>query len=263
MSGKFGFTVLGSGSKGNAAVVHGPEGALLLDAGFSARELENRMDLIGIDPGSIRGILITHSHSDHTRGCRVFADRHHIQTYLTAPTLKEGLREHFLPEKKTVITPGSPFELCGLTIEPFTLPHDAVDTLGYVFRSGAGKIGVATDLGHLNLLARQKLRGCALLMLEANHEPSLLQASNRPIQLKRRILSRQGHLSNEDAMTALSELLTEESSSLVLAHLSEECNNRELLADMAEKTLENLGRQDIFLQIAGQESPLETVWLEE
>ena len=155
MSGKFGFTVLGSGSKGNAAVIHGPEGSLLLDAGFSARELETRMENSGIEPGSIRGILITHGHSDHVKGCRTFADRHHIQAFLTAPTLKDADRNHFLPEKKTVIAPGTAFELCGITVEPFTLPHDAVDTVGYTFRAGCGKIGVATDLGHLNILARQ------------------------------------------------------------------------------------------------------------
>ena len=221
------------------------------------------MEDCGIDPSSICGILITHGHSDHTQGCRTFADRHHIHAYLTAPTLKEGSRIHFLPERKTVIAPGTPFELCGMQIEPFTLPHDAIDTIGYIFCAGAKKIGTATDLGHLNLLARQKLRGCSLLMLEANHEPSMLLASARPIQLKRRILGRHGHLSNEDAMAALKELLTPESKSLVLAHMSEECNSRELLEDMAEKTLKNIGRTDILLRIASQEMPLNTLWLEE
>ncbi|MBO4632118.1 MAG: MBL fold metallo-hydrolase [Lentisphaeria bacterium] len=263
MSGKFGITVLGSGSRGNAAVIHGPEGLLLLDAGFSARELENRMENIGIDPALIQGVLITHGHSDHIKGCRTFADRHHIQAYLTAPTLKEGARTHFVPEKKSVIAPGSPFELCGVAVEPFTVPHDAVDTIGCTFRACGRKIGVATDLGHLNLLARQKLRGCSLLMLEANHEPSLLLASARPVQLKRRILGRHGHLSNSDAMAALEELLTEESAALVLAHLSSECNCRELVAGLAEKTLKKLGRTDILLKIASQDSPLETFWLAE
>ena len=263
MTGKFGITVLGSGSRGNAAVIHGPEGALLLDAGFSARELENRMENSGIEPDSIQGILITHGHSDHVKGCRTFAGRHHIQVFLTAPTLKDADRNHFLPEKKTVIAPGSSFGLCGITVEPFTLPHDAVDTVGYTFRACSRKIGVATDLGHLNMLARQKLRGSSVLILEANHEPSMLQASARPIQLKRRILSRHGHLSNEDALSALDELLTPESVSVILAHLSSECNDPVLLADMAEKTLKNIGRTDILLSIASQDEPLDTVWLAE
>ena len=97
MTGKFGITVLGSGSKGNAAVIHGPEGALLLDAGFSARELEKRMEQREIDPDSISGVLITHTHIDHVRGCRTFADRHKVRAYLTAPSLKEASRNNYLP----------------------------------------------------------------------------------------------------------------------------------------------------------------------
>ena len=263
MSGKFGITILGSGSRGNASVIHGTEGTILLDAGFSAKELETRMENSGIDPDSVQGVLITHEHSDHVKGCRTFTKRHHIPAYLTAPVLKEAARGDCQPEKKVIINPGSAFELCGITVEPFTLPHDAVDTVGYVFRACDKKIGVATDLGHLNLLARQKLRGSSLLMLEANHEPTMLKASGRPLQLKRRILSRFGHLSNEDALAALEELLTPESQLLVLAHLSSECNDCDLLADMAEKTLKNLKRTDILLKIAKQETPLETIWLAE
>ena len=263
MSGKFGITVLGSGSRGNAAVIHGPEGNLLLDAGFTARELERRLVSCEIEAGSIRGVLLTHDHSDHTKGCRVFADRYQIPAYMTAPTLQEGRRANFLPEHKFLISPGTAFDLCGVKIEPFTVPHDAVSTIGYVFQACGHRIGVATDLGHLNLLARQKLRGCSLLMLEANHDPSMLFASSRPVQLKRRIFGRQGHLSNADAMAALEELLTPECRSVVLAHISSECNNCELLADMAEKTLQNLGRTDILLHIAKQDSPLDTFWLAE
>lgn len=262
MPGKFGITVLGSGSKGNAAVIHGPEGKLLLDAGFSSKELETRMEQSGIDPAEIAGVLITHGHSDHVKGCRTFANRHDLPAYMTAPTLKEGIRNHFVPDRKNIIAPGAAFDLCGITVEPFTLPHDAVDTIGYTFRACSRKIGAATDLGHLNMLARQKLRGCALLLLEANHEPDMLKASARPIQLKRRILSRHGHLSNEDSLAALEELLTEDSVSLILAHLSSECNSRDLLENMAQETLKKLGRNDILLKIACQDTPLETFWLD-
>lgn len=263
MPGKFGITVLGSGSRGNASVIHGPDGNLLLDAGFTARELERRLDSRGIEPGSIRAVLLTHDHKDHTKGCRVFADRYHIPAYLTAPTLKEVKQANLLPALKTLISPGSAFELCGVTVEPFTVPHDAVATIGYVFRACGRKIGVATDLGHVTLLVQQKLQDCTLLMLEANHDPGMLFASARHIQVKRRIFSRQGHLSNADAMAALADLLTPECGTLVLAHISSECNNRELLADMAEKTLQNLGRTDILLHIAKQDSPLDTFWLAE
>ncbi|MBO7146488.1 MAG: MBL fold metallo-hydrolase [Lentisphaeria bacterium] len=263
MKGKFGITVLGSGSRGNASVIHGPDGAILLDAGFSAKEIEKRLQYSGIEPQSIQAVLITHGHGDHTKGCRAFADRYKICSYFTAATRHEGERCKFLPEKQAVIAPGSSFEIAGITVEPFTLPHDAVDTVGYVFQAYSRKIGVATDLGHLNMLARQKLKGCTLLVLESNHDPQMLQASTRPIQLKRRILSRHGHLSNADALSALDELLTEESTSLVLAHLSSECNNRELVEKLAAEKLAGLNRQDIFLRIAVQDQPLATLWAEE
>ena len=252
----FGITVLGSGSSGNASVIHGPRGCLLLDAGFSAKELERRLDQSQIDPASIRGILITHGHSDHTSGCRVFADRYKIGAYFTAPTLQEGKRNRFLPEKQFVIAPGNAFELCGIRIEPFTLPHDAVDTVGYTFSACNHKIGVATDLGHLNMLSTQKLRGCSVLMLESNHEPAMVHASSRPVQTKRRILGRHGHLSNSDAMEALHILLTKESQSVILAHLSSECNDRELVRSVAGETLQRLGRPDISLNIASQDTVL-------
>lgn len=253
---KFGITVLGSGSSGNASVIHGPRGCLLLDAGFSAKELERRLVSSRIDPASIRGILITHGHSDHTGGCRVFADRYRIGAYFTAPTLQEGKRCRFLPEKQFVITPGTAFELCGIRIEPFTLPHDAVDTVGYTFSACGHKIGVATDLGHLTMLSTRKLRDCSVLMLESNHEPSMVHNSSRPIQTKRRILGRHGHLSNADAMMALQTLLTEKSRSVILAHLSSECNDRTLVQNIAKETLHNLGRDDITLAIARQEAVL-------
>ena len=261
MPGKFGITVLGSGSRGNAAVIHGPEGNLLLDAGFTARELERRLSSREIAADSIRAVLLTHDHSDHTKGCRVFADRHHIAAYMTAPTLQEGRRTNFLPEQKFLISPGTAFDLCGVKIEPFTVPHDAVSTIGYVFQACGHRIGVATDLGHVTLLVQQKLRGCSLLVLEANHDPGMLFASSRHVRVKRRIFSREGHLSNADAMAALEDLLSPECRALVLAHINSECNDRELLENMAEKTLQNLGRTDILLHIAKQDSPLDTFWL--
>ncbi len=260
IQGKFGITVLGSGSRGNASVIHGPAGLLLLDAGFSARELESRMASRGIRASDIRAVIVTHEHSDHMKGCRIFSNKYGIKTYMTSPTCSGGLRANLLPERKTLFSTGSAFELCGMKIEAFTVPHD-VDTVGFVFRVGDVKLGVATDLGHLNMLARQKLRGCAALMLESNHDRTLLMNSARPIQLKRRIIGRHGHLSNDDALDSLSELLTECTGTLILAHLSGECNNPELLQKLALDRLANLERRDILLEIAKQEVPLATRWL--
>ena len=260
IQGKFGITVLGSGSKGNASVIHGPEGLILLDAGFTAKELENRMCACGLHASDIKAIIVTHEHSDHMKGCRVFSNKYGIKTYMTSLTCSGGLRANLLPERKTLFSTGCAFELCGMRIEAFTVPHD-VDTVGFVFRVGDRKLGVATDLGHLNMLARQKLHDCAVLVLESNHDKTLLMNSPRPIQLKRRIIGRHGHLSNDDALDSLSELLTEHTHDLILAHLSGECNNMQLLQKLALDRLANLQRRDILLEIAKQEMPLATRWL--
>lgn len=214
----------------------------------------------GIHASDIKAIIVTHEHSDHMKGCRVFSNKYGIKTYMTSLTCSGGLRANLLPERKTLFSTGCAFELCGMRIEAFTVPHD-VDTVGFVFRVGDRKLGVATDLGHLNMLARQKLHDCAVLVLESNHDKTLLMNSPRPIQLKRRIIGRHGHLSNDDALDSLSELLTEHTHDLILAHLSGECNNMQLLQKLALDRLANLQRRDILLEIAKQEMPLATRWL--
>ena len=258
----FGCTILGSGSKGNASVIHGPKGNLLLDAGFSAKELMCRLERVHIDPCSLRAILITHGHSDHTSACRVVSDRLDIPAYFIPETLSELSKcANRVPEHKILITPGSPLELCGIHIEPFSISHDT-PAVAYTFTVHGHKIGFATDLGFVSNLAKTKLGGCDLLVLETNYDPGKLRASARPITLKRRIAGRQGHLGNPDAMEALAELLSPNTRSLVFAHLSQECNDPALVAELAESRLAELRRQDVSFRIASQFEPLETFWLE-
>ena len=258
----FGCTILGSGSKGNATVIHGPKGNLLLDAGFSAKELLCRLERVRIDPGSLRGILITHDHSDHTSACRVVSRRLGIPAYFTMETA-EGLARCSgrCPDEKYLITPGSPLELCGIHIEPFSVSHDT-PAVAFTFSVHAHKIGFATDLGFVSNLVKTKLAGCELLVLESNYDPARLRASARPITLKRRIAGRQGHLGNPDAMEALAELLAPNTRRLVFAHLSQECNDPSLVAELAESRLAELHRTDVSFRIASQFEPLETFWLE-
>ncbi len=260
MTAHFGFTILGSGSSGNATVLHGPEGCFLLDAGFSMKELCRRMEAMEINPCSIRALLLTHEHQDHIRGCRVFADHFRIPVYLTPDTCRDMAARHLLGEKKCLISPGSPFTLCGLRVEPFSIPHD-VDATAYVFTCGERKFGFATDLGHVNMLVMQKLSGCDALVIEANHDTAMLRDSKRPLHVKRRILGRQGHLSNDSVLEALNGLLTEKTRSLTFAHLSGECNDESLLEGLASERLFQLGRADVPFRIARQSAPLETIWL--
>ena len=258
----FGCTILGSGSKGNAAVIHGPEGNLLLDAGFSAKELFCRLERVRIDPCSLRAILITHDHSDHTSACRIVSNRLGIPAYFIPETFCELSKcANKVPEHKILITPGSPLELCGIHVEPFSVSHDT-PAVAYTFTVHAHKIGFATDLGFVSNLVKAKLSGCDLLVLETNYDPGKLRASARPITLKRRIAGRQGHLGNRDAMDALNELLSPNTRGLVFAHLSQECNDPAVVADLAKERLEKLHRQDILFRIASQVDPLETFWLE-
>jgi len=258
----FGCTILGSGSKGNATVIHGPEGNLLLDAGFSAKELITRMERVSVDPCSIRAILITHDHSDHTSACRVVANKLGIPAYFIPETVSElARRPNKVPETKVILSPGSPLELCGIHVEPFTVSHDT-PAVAFTFTVGDAKLGFATDLGFVSNLVKTKLSGCSMLVLETNYDPAKLRASARPITLKRRIAGRQGHLGNPDAMEALADLLSPNTRHLVFAHLSQECNDPEIVASMASARLAELARQDISFEIASQFEPLETIWLE-
>ena len=257
----FGFTVLGSGSGGNSTVIHSKHGCFLLDAGFSAKELEKRLNSVGVSPASIQAILITHEHEDHVRGCRVFADRYGIGAYLTSETCRAMANTKFLPEKRMLITPGCAFELSGTTVEPFSIPHDVADAVAYTFRCDGCKIGYATDLGCVSNLTMTKLRDCDAIVLESNYDPESLRNCARPLHTKRRIMGKHGHLSNSDAMETLRQLLSVKTRFVTLAHLSRECNTPDLVRELAQTMLTDENRTDVSLSIASQNEPLETCWL--
>lgn len=258
----FGLTILGSGSRGNATVIHCPGGKILLDAGFSAKELCARMEKRGIGPEEIRAILITHEHNDHVQGCRVFADKFKLPVYLTPDTAQAMKARREIAHEIVLISAGCRFDLCGATVEPFSVSHDVADAVAYTFRVQEMKLGYATDLGCTNMLVINKLCGCSVLVLESNYDPERLRNSVRPLQTKRRIMSRHGHLSNADAMAALGSVLTERTRRLVFAHLSAECNRPDLVWNLAEDSLKELHRTDINVSVASQEEPLETIWIQ-
>lgn len=259
---RFGFTILGSGSKGNATVIHAPDGDFLLDAGFSAKELERRMSLCDIDPGDIRAMVITHEHTDHICGCRVFGNRYGIPAYMTSETCFLMGRANELPEERIIIEPGTRFELCGLTAEPFSVAHDVEGTVAYTFRCGEEKLGYATDLGSFGLLVTSRLKECRAIVLESNYDVQALRSSSRPESLKRRIMSRHGHLSNDNALDCLEQVISPQTRDLVFAHLSRECNDPDLVAEGLRRKLESLNRPDVRWSVACQDSPLDTVWLQ-
>jgi phosphoribosyl 1,2-cyclic phosphodiesterase len=262
-------TVLASGSKGNCTVVSSSGTRLLVDAGLSCRELLRRLLLCGEDARQIDAILITHEHADHIGGLRVLAKRLKIPVYITAPTYDAYRKvardcagnvvelarvEHFRS--------GSTFQVGDITVTPFTISHDAVDPVGFTFRSDGIKVGVCTDLGYITPNVRDQLRGCHVLMIESNHDIEQLRGGPYPWSVKQRVMSRVGHLSNE----ALARFLTSDydggAEFLILAHLSEQNNHPEIARITAERAL---GAQRSLLgnrlMLADQHQPLAAVCL--
>jgi phosphoribosyl 1,2-cyclic phosphodiesterase len=259
---RLGVTVLGSGSGGNAAVVHSPDGNPLVDAGFSMVELRRRLEIAKILPESLHAILVTHEHGDHVKGLRVVAKALKIPVYCnrgTADVLrgKELAPEHGLK----IFTTGSAFAVDGFAIEPFSIPHDTSDPVAFTFRFGDLKLGIATDFGHASSLVAHHLSGCDLLVVESNHDVRMLWDSSRPPRLKQRILSKVGHLSNEDCAKLLHRILHARTRHLVLAHASSECNCHELVERAARACLQELARADLTPHVARQDAPLPTFWV--
>jgi len=256
-----GVAILGSGSQGNAAVIMTEKGGILLDAGFSGIELQRRLEIAGIEPDRISAILVTHEHDDHIKGLRISANQLQVPVYcnrLTAAAIRD---RSAAPDRLQLFTPGAPFVVNGIQVEPFSIPHDAVDPVGFTFQFGAIKIGVATDLGHASHLVCQHLLGCDILILESNHDLTLLHDSKRPWALKKRILGRHGHLSNDDSMALLRKVLHPRTRHVVFAHASRECNRYELIEKCAATCLTELGRTDLRPLVARQETGLPVLWV--
>ena len=221
--GKLSVCVLGSGSRGNSIYVSDGATSILVDAGFSAREIDRRMRSQGIDPARLDAILVTHEHADHVRGVERLVRRHHLPVFLTAGTRREAGSLQCLPEIHSFAC-GSELRINTLTVRPFSISHDARDPAGFTIGANGSRIGIATDLGHVTALVREHLRGCRLLILEANHDPEMLMAGPYPWFLKQRIRSRIGHLSNHESCRLLEDILHPALEQVVLAHLSETNN---------------------------------------
>ena len=210
---------LGSGSTGNALLVEGPEGLILVDAGLSWRELKARASRGGFSLAHLRAVVLTHEHADHVRGLDTLARR-------GIPVLATGGTLRALGLEGTAVVPG--MELAGLRIFPFSVSHDAAEPVGYRFECNGLRLGLATDLGQVTPEVMRHLHGCQTVVLEANHDLGMLLAGPYPWPLKTRIMGPYGHLANDDAGQAL-RTLQGEARAVLLAHLSQE-NNTPALA---------------------------------
>lgn len=258
-------TVLASGSKGNAAVVASSRTRILVDAGLSCRETLRRMRDAGEDPGRLDAILISHEHTDHVYGLPVLARKLQAPIFMTGPANDAWSRawsEDGNLDRLELFASGRAFDIGDITVMPFTIPHDAADPVAFTFRSGGVKVAVCTDLGYVPPNVREHLRGCDLLMIESNHDLEMLRGGPYPWQVKQRVMSRVGHLSND----ALAEFFLNGydggAAFVVLAHLSEQNNHPELARKAAEQAL--APRRNLLhnrLLLAYQDRPLEPVRL--
>jgi phosphoribosyl 1,2-cyclic phosphodiesterase len=254
------FVVLGSGSSGNAVVVESAHGRLLIDAGFSCRELCRRLRHVGLEPDDLDALILTHEHSDHTRGARVLASRHRLPIYGSRGTLEVTPLGGEPPGGLHAFRPDAPFEVAGFELEPFLVPHDAREPVGLVItEAGGARLGLAGDLGCRSRLAWARLQWVDALLLETNHDLEMLRQGPYPWPLKQRVAGRHGHLSNAEAALGLVELAHDRLEQVVLYHLSRTNNLPGLaLATVAEE-LERLG-SSASVVVSDQHNPTE--WLE-
>jgi phosphoribosyl 1,2-cyclic phosphodiesterase len=223
---------IASGSSGNCIYVGSHITNLLVDAGISAKRIENGLNGIDILPDTIQGILITHEHSDHIQGLGILARKYHMPIYATYATIL-AIRQikslGDIPEELfKPIRPNEAFIINDIEIEPFSTSHDASDPVCYTMQSGGQKIGIATDLGKYDDYIISKLESSELLLIEANHDVNMLMVGKYPYKLKQRILGDRGHLSNEASANLITKLIHPGLQHILLAHLSKDNNYEEL-----------------------------------
>ena len=231
------FTVLGSGSSGNATLVSDGAVHILVDVGLSGRETVRRLRDCGLNPEQISAIVVSHEHGDHCRGVAPFAKDLEIPVFIT-----DGARAAagmtLDARKFRRIESGVGFDVYGIGFTPFAVPHDAADPVGFTLESDGVKLGIVLDLGYVSNLVIERLRGCDGMILESNHDVQMLQVGPYPWSLKQRVKSKLGHLSNDTVGEYLTNGFDGKARHVVLAHLSEKNNLPELAIRSGRRALE-------------------------
>jgi phosphoribosyl 1,2-cyclic phosphodiesterase len=234
---------LASGSSGNSLFIETKRTRILVDAGISSRQINARLKTLDVQMPDIDAVIITHEHTDHTAGL----------PYIDAPVYVASTTVFYWKDRVKNLhefDPGSQFLIKDLLISPFAVPHDALDPVGFTIQTDHKKLGIVTDIGSVTNLVRERLKGSNILILEFNHDQQMLLYSSYPWELKQRIKSRLGHLSNEEGARLLNNLVHDGLCHVVLAHLSEENNNPRAALEAAYSVLVKVGAQEIGLSVA-------------
>jgi len=246
------FCNLGSGSKGNSTYVQGSCPALLIDQGFSVKNLLLRMETVGLDANKVGAVLLTHEHSDHLRGIGIFARRFHVPVFITATTYKAISPALLKNVEVRHFTAGDELLFHDLKVKTFHIPHDAADPVAVIVSGNDKRIGIITDVGAEIQLLHQHLKDLDLLFLESNHDMEMLDNGPYPLHLIKRIKSRVGHLSNEQAKALFEQLsLNGKLRHLILGHLSEKNNDPKIVKKLFQKTAQKIASK-VQLSIALQ-----------
>lgn len=243
------FSLLGSGSKGNATLVECGGSRVMIDCGFNTREAEKRLLGLGVEPGAIDAILVTHEHGDHLGGVARFARKHGIEVWMTHGTYAAW--HDPLPEQTRRFSPHQRFRIGGIEVQPYPVPHDAREPCQYLLGDGQLKLGILSDVGHVTAHMRQTLADCDALTLECNHDVQMLAQGPYPYSLKQRVGGHLGHLSNQQAASLLDALDPIRLQHLVLTHLSEVNNTPELARGAI---VAGLGRDEAWIVCAEQQA---------
>jgi len=249
------FCPLFSSSSGNCTYIGNSAGGILIDVGVSAKRTKEALLNIGVDPCTIKAIFVTHEHSDHINGLRVFAGSNNIDIYASAGTLRGLLEKGIISGKAAYEIPLQGIEAAGMFIKPFHTSHDANESFGYtIMTSDERRISIATDTGILTDEIMNAIYGSDLIMIESNHDVAMLQNGPYQYWLKRRILSDLGHLSNDTCAAAVRTLVNGGTTRVFLGHLSKENNYPPLAYQTTYAALCEIGAQegkDYILKVAG------------
>ncbi|GEN31202.1 phosphoribosyl 1,2-cyclic phosphodiesterase [Cerasibacillus quisquiliarum] len=237
------FSVLASGSTGNAFYIESDRTKLLVDAGLSGKEMDRLFAEIDVDPSQISGILVTHEHSDHIKGLGVIARKYQLPIYANEKTWKrmENSIGKLTVDQKFIFDSYSVKTFGDIDVESFRVSHDAIEPMFYTFHQGNNKVALVTDLGYVSERIKKTIEDADAYVFEANHDVELLRMCRYPWSVKQRILGDSGHISNEDSALALVDIISNRTKRIYLAHLSEENNMKDLARMTVDQILKERG----------------------